>query len=103
MTVDAPLDAAPVGIPANTLLTSPILPTLLKLALPNTVAIFGSTLVAVAALFRLARRREGGWSGAGVYRQAADGWHRQLVAGVDRCTRLDAVRTGRRGHDRVRP
>jgi putative MATE family efflux protein len=48
MTVDAPLDAAPVGIPANTLLTSPILPTLLKLALPNTVAMFGSTLVAVA-------------------------------------------------------
>jgi putative MATE family efflux protein len=48
MTIDAPLDAAPVGIPANTLMTSPILPTLLKLALPNTVAMFGSTLVAVA-------------------------------------------------------
>jgi hypothetical protein len=80
MTIDAPLDAAPVSIPANTLLTSPILPTLLKLALPNTVAMFGSTLVAVAALFRLARRREGGWSGAGVYRQAADGWHRWLVS-----------------------
>ncbi len=48
MTIDAPLDAAPVRIPANTLLTSPILPTLLKLALPNTVAMFGSTLVAVA-------------------------------------------------------
>ena len=32
----------------NSLLTSPILPTLLKLALPNTVAMFGSTLVAVA-------------------------------------------------------
>src|SRR6266404_6576928 len=48
MTIDAPLDAAPVNIPANTLLTSPILPTLLKLALPNTVAMFGSTLVAVA-------------------------------------------------------
>jgi Na+-driven multidrug efflux pump len=48
MTIDAPLDAAPVSIPANTLLTSPILPTLLKLALPNTVAMFGSTLVAVA-------------------------------------------------------
>jgi putative MATE family efflux protein len=29
-------------------MTSPILPTLLKLALPNTVAMFGSTLVAVA-------------------------------------------------------
>ena len=48
MTIDAPLDAAPASIPANSLLTSPILPTLLKLALPNTVAMFGSTLVAVA-------------------------------------------------------
>jgi len=48
MTIDAPLDAAPVSIPANTLLTSPILSTLLKLALPNTVAMFGTTLVAVA-------------------------------------------------------
>src|SRR5438309_3136311 len=48
MTIDAPLDAAPLGVPANSLLTSPILPTLLKLALPNTVAMFGSTLVAVA-------------------------------------------------------
>src|SRR3981081_3073050 len=48
MLIYAPLDAAPVSIPANTLLTSPILPTLLKLALPNTVAMFGTTLVAVA-------------------------------------------------------
>ena len=48
MTIDAPLDAAPAGVPANNLLTSPILPTLLRLALPNTVAMFGSTLVAVA-------------------------------------------------------
>src|ERR1700681_3635440 len=48
MTIDAPLDAAPASIPANSLLTSPILPTLLKLALPNVVAMFGSTLVAVA-------------------------------------------------------
>jgi putative MATE family efflux protein len=48
MTIDAPLDAAPVSVPANSLLTSPILPTLLRLALPNTVAMFGSTLVAVA-------------------------------------------------------
>src|ERR1700693_5526040 len=48
MTIDAPLDAAPLGVPANSLLTSPILPTLLKLALPNVVAMFGSTLVAVA-------------------------------------------------------
>jgi putative MATE family efflux protein len=32
----------------NSLLTSPILPTLLKLALPNAAAMFGSTLVAVA-------------------------------------------------------
>jgi putative MATE family efflux protein len=48
MTIDAPLDAAPAGIPANSLLTSPILPTLLRLALPNTVAMVGTTLVAVA-------------------------------------------------------
>jgi Na+-driven multidrug efflux pump len=48
MTIDAPLNAVPVGAPVNSLLTSPILPTLLRLALPNTVAMFGSTLVAVA-------------------------------------------------------
>jgi putative MATE family efflux protein len=48
MTIDAPLDAPPVSVPANGLLTAPILPTLLRLALPNTVAMFGSTLVAVA-------------------------------------------------------
>jgi Na+-driven multidrug efflux pump len=48
MTIDAPLDASPVSVPANDLVTSPILPTLLKLALPNAVAMFGSTLVAVA-------------------------------------------------------
>src|SRR6188472_560978 len=40
--------AAPVAIPANGLLTSPILPTLLKLTLPNAVAMFGTALVAVA-------------------------------------------------------
>jgi putative MATE family efflux protein len=34
--------------PVNSLLTSPILPTLLKLAIPNTIAMFGTTLVAVA-------------------------------------------------------
>jgi MATE family, multidrug efflux pump len=48
MTIDAPLDAPPISVPMNSLLTSPILPTLLKLALPNTIAMFGSTLVAVA-------------------------------------------------------
>src|SRR5580700_11857491 len=48
MTIDAPLDATRVSLPASTLVTSPILPTLLRLALPNTVAMFGSTLVAVA-------------------------------------------------------
>src|SRR5476649_1819992 len=48
MTIDAPLDAIPVGAAENGLLTSPILPTLLGLALPNAVAMFGSTLVAVA-------------------------------------------------------
>jgi Na+-driven multidrug efflux pump len=48
MTIDTPLDAPPLTTPVNSLLTAPILPTLLKLALPNTVAMFGSTLVAVA-------------------------------------------------------
>jgi Na+-driven multidrug efflux pump len=53
MTIEAPLDAAPASLPAasapvNSLLTAPILPTLLKLALPNTVAMVGTTLVAVA-------------------------------------------------------
>ena len=48
MTIDAPLDAPMVSVAENSLLTSPILPTLLRLALPNTVAMFGSTLVAVA-------------------------------------------------------
>src|SRR5450432_57036 len=48
MTIDTPLDAPPVSVAVNSLLTSPILPTLLMLALPNTIAMFGSTLVAVA-------------------------------------------------------
>ena len=48
MTIDAPLDAAPAGTPVNRLLTTPILPTLLKLALPNMVAMVGTALVAVA-------------------------------------------------------
>src|SRR3978361_682491 len=48
MTIDAPLDAPAAAVPANSLLTSPILPTLLRLALPNMIAMFGSTLVAVA-------------------------------------------------------
>jgi putative MATE family efflux protein len=49
MTIDALLDPPPKAVvPPNSLLTSPILPTLLKLAIPNTVAMFGSALVAVA-------------------------------------------------------
>ena len=48
MTLEAPLDARPVAVPVNSLLISPILPTLLKLAVPNIVAMFGTTLVAVA-------------------------------------------------------
>jgi putative MATE family efflux protein len=49
MTIDAPLDARPAvpSAPINGLLTSPILPTLLKLALPNAIAMVGTTLVAV--------------------------------------------------------
>src|SRR3954462_1055979 len=48
MTIDSPVDAAPVSAPANTLLTAPILPTLLRLALPNAVAMVGSALVTIA-------------------------------------------------------
>src|SRR5881227_1412384 len=48
MTIDSPVDAAPVSAPANTLVTSPILPTLLRLALPNAVAMVGTALVTVA-------------------------------------------------------
>src|SRR5436309_12145479 len=52
MTMDAPLDMRPAAavpsMPANRLLTSPILPTLLQLAIPNTIAMFGTALVAVA-------------------------------------------------------
>jgi putative MATE family efflux protein len=48
MTIDAPIDLRPAAAPINGLLTSPILPTLLKLAIPNTIAMFSSTLVAVA-------------------------------------------------------
>jgi Na+-driven multidrug efflux pump len=48
MTIDAPIDAPPLAAPANNLLMSPILPTLLKLAIPNTIAMFGAALVAVA-------------------------------------------------------
>jgi len=51
MTIDAPIDMRPAAVPpapVNNLLTSPILPTLLKLALPNAIAMFGTALVAVA-------------------------------------------------------
>jgi putative MATE family efflux protein len=48
MTIDAALDVSPKATPVNALLTAPILPTLLRLAIPNTVAMFGSALVAVA-------------------------------------------------------
>jgi putative MATE family efflux protein len=48
MTIEASADARPPASPVNSLLTSPILPTLLKLALPNAVAMLGTALVAVA-------------------------------------------------------
>ena len=48
MTMEASVAARPPATPVNSLLTSPILPTLLKLALPNAVAMFGTALVAVA-------------------------------------------------------
>jgi putative MATE family efflux protein len=48
MTLEASADARPPATPVGSLLTSPILPTLLKLALPNAIAMFGTALVAVA-------------------------------------------------------
>src|SRR3978361_1432682 len=51
MTIDAPLDMRPAAVPptaVNSLLIAPILPTLLKLAVPVAIAMFGSALVAVA-------------------------------------------------------
>jgi putative MATE family efflux protein len=51
MTIEAPLDMRPPAVPpapTNALLSAPILPTLLKLALPNAIAMVGTTLVAVA-------------------------------------------------------
>jgi MATE family, multidrug efflux pump len=48
MTMEASADTRPPATPAGSLLTSPILPTLLKLALPNAIAMFGTALVAVA-------------------------------------------------------
>jgi putative MATE family efflux protein len=48
MTIEASADARPPVTPVNSLLTAPILPTLLKLALPNAIAMFGTALVAVA-------------------------------------------------------
>jgi len=48
MTMEASADARPPPTHGGILLTSPILPTLLKLALPNAIAMFGTALVAVA-------------------------------------------------------
>lgn len=48
MTMEASADARPPATPVSGLLTAPILPTLLKLALPNAIAMFGTALVAVA-------------------------------------------------------
>src|SRR6266480_4108249 len=48
MTTEASVDAPPPGAPLNNLLTAPILPTVLKLKLPNSIAMFGTAVVAVA-------------------------------------------------------
>ena len=53
-------------------------------------------------LFLVARCGEGRWSGAGWNRPPAAGRARRLVAGVDRCSGLGAVRTGRRRDGAVR-
>src|SRR5215468_12665417 len=48
MTIEVSADAAVPPAPINSLLTAPILPTLLRLAAPNAIAMVGTTLVAVA-------------------------------------------------------
>jgi putative MATE family efflux protein len=48
MTIEASADTRPPATPVNSLLAAPILPTLLKLALPNAIAMLGTALVAVA-------------------------------------------------------
>jgi putative MATE family efflux protein len=48
MAIEASADARTPATAVNGLLISPILPTLLKLALPNAIAMFGTALVAVA-------------------------------------------------------
>src|SRR5215210_1017644 len=48
MSMEASVDARPPAAPVNSLLAAPILPTLLKLALPNAIAMLGTALVAVA-------------------------------------------------------
>src|SRR5689334_21082654 len=48
MTMEASADARPPATQIGSLLTSSLLPTLLNLALPNAIAMFGTALVAVA-------------------------------------------------------
>lgn len=48
MTIEAPADTPLPAPPPNRLLTAPILPTLVRLAIPNTIAMLGTALVAVA-------------------------------------------------------
>ena len=75
MTIDAPLDARPAAVPTapvNSLLTSPILSTLLKLSLPNAIAMFGTALVAVAETSYIGRLERGGAGGGIDPRQQTD-------------------------------
>jgi putative MATE family efflux protein len=48
MTIDAPADTPLPAPSANRLLTAPILPTLVRLAIPNVIAMVGTAVVAVA-------------------------------------------------------
>ncbi|MBB5047335.1 putative MATE family efflux protein [Rhodopseudomonas rhenobacensis] len=48
MSLELPLSVPLQAAPANGLLTAPILPTLLRLAIPNSIAMLGSALIAVA-------------------------------------------------------
>jgi len=96
MTIDAPLDARPLSVAENSLLTSPILPTLLKLALPNMVAMFGSTLVAVAETSYIGRLGTEPLAGIALVFPFA------MLTQMMSAGAMGGVRAGRRGHGRVR-
>ena len=62
MTIDAQLDVRPAAAPTapvNSLLISPILPTLLKLALPTAIAMVDSPMIPMTGELKLVRDANG--------------------------------------------